>query len=78
MVPITGKIPTEDTCKFDDCGGFSNGVAWVEIGSNKYHINTLGFRFNTKNETTAKKMNKQLLKDFPEHSMKRYLLEKFL
>jgi len=78
----TGKLPTEETCKFNNCGNFSNGLAWVGIGSNKYHINTLGFRFNTNDQATALELNKEFLKilnkDFPENSMKHYLLEKFL
>ena len=78
----TGKIPTEETCKFNGCGDFSNGVALVIIGYSGYYINTLGFIFNADDQATASNMNKKFLKilnqDFPEHSMKRYLLEKFL
>ena len=78
----TGKIPIKDTCKFDMCYDFSNGLAWVKIGSSEYYINILGFRFNTNDQATALELNKEFLKilnkDFPENSMKHYLLEKFL
>jgi len=74
----TGKIPSEYTCKFDEGGNFKNGLAWVKIGSNEYFINTLGFRFNTKDRATAIEMNKQLLKDFPENSLKRFIFEEII